>query len=174
MAIHIIVDGYNLLRKQKQSAPSNLIPCSLKRMREELIEKLSQYKSVKGYPITIVFDGTKGSEEFESQEKLLGIKVIFSRSGETADDVIKRMVMEEREKVILVSSDRDLNDFSLRFGAVSISSIDFHRKLNEARQNSKALKSGELVVPKSGGKKKGPAKRLPKAERLIARKLKKL
>src|SRR3989338_8652287 len=89
---HILIDGYNLIAKM-EGISGNLEP-----QRERFIRKLSEYRAQKGHSITVVFDGEKGGWATESHERTLGINIVFSRLGEKADDVIKRIVKGRDEE----------------------------------------------------------------------------
>ena len=71
MSVHIIIDGYNLIR---QSAALKIIDKNdLQLGRETLINKLAAYKRIKGHQITIVFDGSPEFSHFESTQQEKGI-----------------------------------------------------------------------------------------------------
>ncbi len=83
--------------------------------------------------MTVVFDGWQGGPVEEERDKLLGIDVIYSRKGEKADEVIKRMVQERAEEIVVVTSDRDIADFVSRRGGTAISSQDFDELMGRAK-----------------------------------------
>jgi predicted RNA-binding protein with PIN domain len=90
-----------------------------------LIESLIEYKKKKGHDITVVFDGWKTGSGHEDQTIFGGIRVIYSRIGDKADIVIKRIISTERRQWIVVTSDRDIADHAWSSGSVPISSEDF-------------------------------------------------
>lgn len=73
----------------------------------------------------VVFDGWKGGSGVESSSLRGGVKVIFSRLGEKADSVIKRILSAERRDWIVVSSDREIANHAWATDSVPISSEDF-------------------------------------------------
>lgn len=156
MPVHIIIDGYNLLG---QSGGYE----DLQTSRERLIDKLAAYKRMKRHPITVVFDGTHSSPGSIRKENLKGINVRFSRHGELADSVIKRMAAKERERALIVSSDREIVDYAVSRGAAAISSSDFEQKLAMAAGGDDPDESLGGWIPTT--KKKGPQRRLSKKER---------
>jgi predicted RNA-binding protein with PIN domain len=99
----IIVDGYNLI---------GIDHGDLAAERENLIRLLSGYKKVKDHDITLVFDGWKSGDRREVSVKTAGIRIIYSRLGETADAVIKRMIQTDKKEWIVVSSDRDIASYA--------------------------------------------------------------
>ena len=106
----VIVDGYNLLHVFPQLSVRR--EELLENARNRLIEKLSRYKRQKNVSVAIVFDGWKGGMPTQNQEIIKGIKIIYSKLGEKADEVIKHIIANSSEEVIVVSSDREIRDFA--------------------------------------------------------------
>src|SRR3989304_2877903 len=102
------------------------------------------------------------------------VKNVYSRRGEKADEVIKRMV-ENGEASTIVTSDREVADFVSRHGSVVISSGEFDESLMMAEI---AIVKGEFeeddYEKNITTKKRGNPKRLPKSERKKLQRLKKL
>ncbi len=173
MPIHIIIDGYNLVRRS--TTLSQLDDIDIQQGREALIDILVHYKKLKGHKITVVFDGTNAPSFSQQGEQIKGIKVRFSRSGETADRVIKNMASREKEKAIVVSSDREIIDYVNLKGAASVSSENFENMITMAAHmdNDPDDEDAHTAwVPTT--KKKGPSRRLSKKERKNRKKTKKL
>ncbi len=168
--MHIIIDGYNLIRQWPELAM--LDRTDLEAGRQALLEELGAYRRAKGHQLTVVFDGQERGGASDALERVAGISVRFSRMGETADAVIARLAAEGGEGTVVVSSDREVMDAARRGGAASISSPEFLARLDASRVA--VLKGGEEEEerPKKSGK--GVAKRLPKAERQRARRLRDL
>lgn len=175
MSVHIIIDGYNLIRRSPALSPLDREDLQLG--REALVDMLSSYKRIKGHQITVVFDGK--AEHFQSgnvyTEK--GIKVRFSHHGETADTVIKRIAAREGSKALVVSSDHEVVDFSAARGAATLSIEGFEGKMEMAKMMD--IKGLDAEAASGEGwrfttKKKGPGRRLSKKARQHRQKLKKL
>jgi uncharacterized protein len=145
--------------------------------RELLIEKLAAYKRLKGHQITVVFDGSPEFSHFASAHQEKGIRVKFSKYGESADGVIKRMASQEREKALVVSSDNDIARFCESAGAAVIGAGEFEAKMELAAMMDM---KGQTPEPGHGNgwaattKKKGEGKKLPKKDRRNLKKLMKL
>jgi predicted RNA-binding protein with PIN domain len=173
MSIHIIIDGYNLIRQSKSLGA--LDRQDLQLGREALLDMLSAYKRIKRHTITVVFDGTKAPPFSQHKDKIKGIKVKFSRRGEFADAVIKRMAAKLREKALVVSSDLDVIHFSASKGSATIDSPGFEEKMAMAvYMDTKGMESEETVGWVPTTKKKGPGRRLSKRQRHSRVKIKKL
>lgn len=173
MAIHIIIDGYNLVRQS--SSLSVIDQLDIQLGRENLIETLATYKKIKGHKITVVFDGTNAPDFSKTKDRIKGIRIQFSRRGESADDVIKKIASKEREKALIVSSDCEIVDFASSRGCATISSSVFEEKIAMASH----LGDGAFDREDQSGwipttKKKGPSKRLSKKKRKNRVKIQKL
>lgn len=86
--VRILVDGYSLLHNWPELAPDQ--PRHSARAREELIHVLTRYQDVTGTPVTVFFDGSGAPAGAPSDESNTGVEVLFSRAGQTADDLIER------------------------------------------------------------------------------------
>jgi hypothetical protein len=133
--------------------------------------------------MTVVFDGWQGGPFEEERDKLSGIDVIYSRKGEKADEVIKRMVQEKSEEVVVVTSDRDIADFVSRRGGTAISSQDFDELMRRAKTSMtdyarqtevRSDKKEEDDASKGGIRKKGPSRRLSRRKKSALERIRKL
>jgi len=173
MSIHIIIDGYNLIRQSNSF--SDLDRQDIQLGREALLETLAAYRRIKLHKITVIFDGTNAPPFSQHENQIKGIKVKFSRKGELADSLIKRMVNREREKALVVSSDLDIVNFAAAKGAATIGSSDFEEKITMAIYlDTKGLEREDEGGWVPSTIKKGPSKRLSKRKRRNRIKIKKL
>jgi predicted RNA-binding protein with PIN domain len=140
-----------------------------------LIESLIEYRKKKGHDITVVFDGWKTGGALENHSVIGGIRVIYSRLGEKADFVIRRIISSEKRGWIVVTSDRDIATHAWTSGAVPISSEDFMNAMEKRHIEKKVLYEGEnedeeYVKPS----RKGSPRKLSKKEKAIKKVLSKL
>lgn len=176
MAVHLIIDGYNLIRRSPMLRREDEVALEL--ARESLLERLRRYKRIRSHRITVVFDGASrtGAPSSPGQEK--GIRVVFSGRNETADAVIKRMSEKEGGKLTVVTSDRDLGRYAASYGAVVIDAEEFEGKLDMALHlEAKGAEEDEENEGRQGGldtRKKGPSMRLSKGERRKRQRLRKV
>lgn len=112
----ILIDGYNLI---------GIYHKDIKKARENLIENLINYAKEKKHDITLVFDGYKEGPGKETSEIRSGIRIIYSGAGEKADDVIKRILKNEKAFWIVITSDRDIEKAAWREKCVVIDSSIF-------------------------------------------------
>ena len=85
MSIHIIIDGYNLIRQS--TALSRLDQQDIMLGRDALVDMLAAYRKIKPHRITVVFDGRHSPAFSQKRDQKKGIAIRFSRRGESADDL---------------------------------------------------------------------------------------
>ena len=174
MSIIIVIDGYNLIRQSDRLIGLEAI--SLEEGRMGLVSLLADYRKIKNMPITVVFDGWKSDNIGSSNDRVHGIDIIYSGKGDRADNVIKRMSDKMRDKIIVVTSDKDIATHVNKKGSAVIPSPEFEMKVkmtigSEDCFNYDDEDDHEQAV---GTRKKGPSKRLSKEERRKKNKLSKL
>jgi len=175
MSIHIIIDGYNLIRQSTQLSELDLQDIQLG--RETLVDMLAAYKKIKAHRITVVFDGTRAPllSLQRDRQKGKGITIVFSHAGESADTVIKQMARQEGEKALVVSSDLDIVRTVEARGAATISAAEFENKLTLSHYaGAMGLDRDAYNGWQPTTKKKGPSRRLSKKQRKTKAKIRKL
>ncbi len=173
MAIHIVIDGYNLIGSEKG------LRGDLEGKRNQLIRQLQEYRELKGYPITVVFDGWRSGWRHEVEEKKGGVTVIFSQLGEKADSVIQRLAREMGSGCVVVTSDREVRSSAEASGAVAIYAGEFSAKLKNLERDlifeeDEGLEKVEGFKSSRVQEKRGNPRRLSKRERKRRERLKKL
>ncbi|MFA4875475.1 MAG: NYN domain-containing protein [bacterium] len=145
---HIIVDGYNIIRR----APRFLFAEQegLESGRYALLLELEQYSALYGYRVTVVFDGGGRPPHLgpsvSRSERFAGIDIIFSDRGESADEAIIRLIKEQKEErktggracddgEIVITDDFDLRDEAIENGAF----VKFTDELLEAMKEKRRL-----------------------------------
>ncbi|MBU1180694.1 MAG: NYN domain-containing protein [Proteobacteria bacterium] len=164
MSLHIIIDGYNLIRQSPSL--SSLDRRDIQLGRRALLALLAAYKKIKSHRITVVFDGISDSVFSSEKEKIKGIEVRFSRRPDSADTVIKKLASDYREKALIVSSDMDVVRFAEAKGAATISSPLFENKIRVASYYDGAgTEDEDDGERRTDTQKKGPGRRLSKKMR---------
>jgi hypothetical protein len=174
MSFRIIIDGYNLIRQSSTQLPYD--SQGLIGGREKLIEMLTRYRTLKHHPIVVVFDGWQEGSLTEKRTKEKGIDIIYSKRGEKADEVIKRLVSNSKDELIVVTSDLEITHFCQSRRCEVITSPLFEEKMEFSFLASmKGLEEDDDERPLlHSTKKKGPARKLPKSKRRLLSRLKKL
>jgi uncharacterized protein len=176
--MHIIVDGYNLIRQS--DALRRHERSSLEEGRRALVRCLADYRKLRGHRITVVFDGWEGGSPTEERDRSGGVEIIYSRLGEKADEVIKRLLQAASEEIMVVTSDREIVTFAARRGKTSIASLAFAERLERVAAGplSDADAPGETEEEeddrRTAAKKKGPSRRLSKQKRTALARIRKL
>lgn len=113
--VHLVVDGYNVT---KTGYPE----LTLAAQRDRLVAALAVLAARTGAETTVVFDGAEVVRVPSSAPR--GVRVLFSASGVSADDVIRSLVATEPQgrPVVVVTSDRAVADSVRRRGAHPVSS----------------------------------------------------
>ena len=179
--MHIIIDGYNMIRQSDVLRSHERL--SLEKGRNALIHRIALYKKLKGHQVTIVFDGWDGGMPTEERDRQEGVNIIYSRQGEKADDVIKRMAEKRAEEIVVVTSDRDIAVFVHHRGGTAISSPEFEALTEKVVTANPELRG--QVEPddkdhddddeeKNGKKKKGASRRLSRKKKAAMKTVRKL
>ncbi len=167
--MHLIIDGYNLLHVNRLLIHLN--PVQLQWERERLIDQLSAYQKLKPCRITLVFDGWQGGWATERREGRKEIEVVYSKLGEMADEVIKRLVKEKGSGAVVITSDREIAKFAERMAVSVIPSDQFRERMEISTE-----KFDEEIEEEEerGSNQKGPSRRLSRKEKRTRAALKKL
>jgi predicted RNA-binding protein with PIN domain len=119
---HLIVDGYNVTK-------TGFPEISLEQQRSRLVNGMGGLAAQTGAEITVVFDGAERMVGLPPTPR--GVRVLFSRKGETADELIRRLVRAEPagRPIVVISSDKEVADGVRRHGAYPLSSSTLLRRL---------------------------------------------
>ena len=97
--VRILVDGYSLLHNWPELAPGK--PRHSASARDELIHILTRYHDAVGTPITLFFDGAGAPPGVAKHEASPHVEVLFSKAGQTADQLIERAAHRFKPDVVL-------------------------------------------------------------------------
>lgn len=174
---HLLIDGYNLLGKVKGSLVQS--EGSLEQDREAVITRLSLYAQRIGCTVTIVFDAWKQQGQSRQVLHRAGVTVMYSETGEKADQVIQQLVRSGGKGLAVVSSDHEVLAVAQAHGAFLIRSEEFAHRLNELSRSGRApsVQPGgpdkDQEEPVRSKEKKGNPRKLPKKVRQRNRIMKK-
>ncbi|HEX8847275.1 MAG TPA: NYN domain-containing protein [Pyrinomonadaceae bacterium] len=110
--------------------------------RRMLMDELARFAQSKRAQVTVVFDGAP-EEYFPDGASYKGVRIFYAERGSNADERIKKMVEQERERrtLIVVTSDRTLADYVRRCGAQVLRSGEFRKRLEETKDSSHQSKA---------------------------------
>jgi predicted RNA-binding protein with PIN domain len=120
---HLVVDGYNVTKTGYPSLP-------LEKQRLRLLGGLAALAAQSRAEVTCVFDGA----DLDMPMLLApprGVRVLFSKAGETADELIRRLVRAEPpgRQIVVVSADREVADGVAKAGARPVASTLLLKRL---------------------------------------------
>ena len=138
--VRILVDGYSLLHDWPELAPGK--PRHSAAARDELIRILTLYRDAVGTPMTIVFDGAGAPSGTPRPHSTPQVEVLYSRAGQTADDIIERVAfrMKEYGEVLAVTNDSAERDTVLSLDGLATSCQNFIRDVeNTLREQDREI-----------------------------------
>lgn len=144
-----IVDGYNFIYKTPEL--ERLLDKDLKSARTRLIELCLSFKQRRGdiQKLVIVFDGDSRFAGLPRDSRS-GIEVIYTETGEEADDRIVQ-VLEKCKKhpyLCVVSDDNFVGNHARVYSAEVISSAVFYAELIKVKASANTpKKSAEKQIP---------------------------
>lgn len=123
---HLLVDGYNVTK-------GGYGGLTLEAQRTRLLAGLGGLAARTLAEVTVVFDGAEGTV-VAALKAPRGVRLLFSRRGETADEVLRRLVRHEPvgRPVVVVSSDREVADGVTEAGATAVPSSALLRLLERS------------------------------------------
>lgn len=123
--VRILVDGYSLLHNWPELARGQPRHSAL--ARDELVRVLTQYQDATHIPVTIFFDGSGARTGVPKSSSGPGVEVLFSRAGQTADDLIERAAhrFQPYGEVLAVTDDHAERDTVIALGGSVTSCSNF-------------------------------------------------
>jgi len=130
--LRILVDGYSLLHNWPELASGH--PRHSERARKELIQMLTRYHDTTGTPVTIFFDGAGAPAGTPQPEMDSAVEVLFSRAGQTADQMIERAAhrFHAHGETLVVTDDHAERDVVSGMGGSVASCANFIRMIGDA------------------------------------------
>ena len=130
--VRILVDGYSLLHSWPELAPGRARHSAA--ARDELIRRLTLYQDATGTPMTVFFDGSgpRGGKPTAAPSAM--VEVLYSRAGQTADEMIERAVHRfgPYGEVMAVTDDHAERDTVISFGGSAASCWNFIQDVENA------------------------------------------
>jgi predicted RNA-binding protein with PIN domain len=137
---YLIVDGHSVVFAWPELRRLHERRTAL--ARDELVKQLTAYQDASGVRVVAVFDG-KGEKSSEASEPG-GIQVFYSGKGQTADEVVERLVAKygSQHEITVATSDLLEQQTVSTFGATPISVEILREYLADAgRDLARRLKS---------------------------------
>ncbi len=129
-----LIDGNNVL--------GYLFPGEIRdpRSRYALVFRLLAFQKVRRARLDLVFDGPADGDLARVHSQGKKFFVHFAAPGQSADDVIKRLIVRQSDlrRFFVVTSDRELRDFARDRGAKTLSVRAFAAELKRALRERRA------------------------------------
>lgn len=130
MASYLVLDGYNLVGALRRYATRQT--GSLDASREVLINDALKAAGWTGHNIIVVFDAAGSPEPARGEPRAGGaVRVVYSASKESADDVIERLLRSLEGPVTVCTGDFALQRAALANGASRATPREFEDLLDE-------------------------------------------
>lgn len=165
--MHWLVDGYNVIRRDPELSSRERE--SLQAGREALLRLLAPVARRTGDRFTVVFDGA-GIGPVLPQSPA-AVRALFSRRGESADQVLARLAAQAGAGSTVVSSDRAVRQAAGRSGAIAVTAEEFLARVTRGSGGRGAARKDdeeELPAPRKGNPRR-PKKRERQARRALDR-----
>ena len=131
----LVVDGYNIIFAWPELKA--LAAESLESARTALVDILSNYHGFHPCRLVLVFDAYRVRGHVGKEEDVGGIRVVYTREGETADNFIEKTIRQQGRakdvRVRVATSDGLEQVLVLGGGALRISASEFRAEVEAAR-----------------------------------------
>ena len=131
---YLFVDGYNIINSWTRF--KELKASNFEEARNQLIDILTEYMHYSGIEIILVFDAHQVKGNNGTKENHKGLKVIYTKENETADQYIEKQVDEigRMKRVRVATSDWVEQQIILGRGGTRISSRELEVEIFNERK----------------------------------------
>jgi uncharacterized protein len=126
--VALILDGYNVIGALDRYRDAD----SLDAARELLINDALKAAGWTGRPLIVVFDAHRGTGAGRGEQRAGGaVRIIYSAPGESADDVIERLLSRFEDSATVYTADFALQRTALARGSTRATPREFANLLDE-------------------------------------------
>jgi predicted RNA-binding protein with PIN domain len=124
----LILDGYNVIGALDRYREAN----SLDTARDLLVNDALKAAGWTGRPLIVVFDAHRSPEPARTEQRAGGaVRIIYSAPGESADDVIERLLSTFEDSATVYTADFALQRTALARGSTRATPREFANLLDE-------------------------------------------
>lgn len=130
----MIIDGYNMI--YGWDSMKALAEIDISTAREKLIDELFGYQAYLGHRMILVFDGYRRPDNYgTSYRRGKDMKVVYTRTNQTADQYIEEITHEMKKKynLIVVTSDNLIQNAVFAQGAMRMSARELENQIRFRR-----------------------------------------
>lgn len=142
---YLFVDGYNIINSWEHL--KKMWKDDLELSRDSLIDIMIEYKHYSDIEIIVVFDAhmVKGNSGIEENHK--GVKVIYTKENETADQFIEKRLNEigRIKRVRVATSDRMEQEIILGRGGTRVSARELEMEIFDEKKVIKRKRTTENI-----------------------------
>ena len=127
----LIVDGHSVIFAWPELRRMHEVRTAS--ARDAVVRLMTEYQDATEEHVVVVFDGKSGKTSQDSMPG--GIQVFYSKAGQTADEVIERLVAKygESHDITVATADLMEQQTVVSFGALAVSPETLLARLEEAR-----------------------------------------
>lgn len=131
---YLLVDGYNVIYAWEDLR--ELAKISIDAAREELIDRLCNYRSWTNAELIVVFDAYRVRGGKRRNEKQRNIFLVYTEEAESADSYIEKVTykLRRKNKVRVVSSDVAEQVIIVSNNAIAVSAEAFRKEVDEVTE----------------------------------------
>lgn len=137
----LIIDGYNIIYGWPELR--KIARVSLEEARDKLVSIMADYAGFTAEKIIIVFDAAMTADKGNLEKLPPNLEVVFSDYGETADQLIEKMVFKkawnEGIRVFVATSDQAEGNLVFAKGACRLSALELREEVKRVRWEGKGL-----------------------------------
>ena len=141
--MQVLIDAYNVMRSTGFADDYDLK--ILKNQRGKFLELLSSYAERSKNTYVAVFDGAGSGELLSGRECCGKVDIRYSAGGETADDLIKRMVADAKApgNIMVVTSDKEIAFYVKQCGAHVVNAKELYLRIRIKSSVENTLNNAE-------------------------------
>ena len=138
MINYLLVDGYNVIHEVDELKEASILSLDIARVK--LGDALCEYAVLSGYRIILVFDAHLVADGVGSIHDYGGIKIVFTKEAQTADQYIERAAYKlskqsKKERVSVATSDAVEQLIILASGALRITPVELWKDVKRVKEN---------------------------------------
>ncbi len=136
---YLLIDGYNIIFSWPETKA--LAEKNIDAARDLLIDKVCSYNALNSHNIILVFDAYKVKRPGRDIEDVNGIKVVYTKTAETADSYIEKTSKElsKNYRVLVATGDFLEQVIIFGHGAIRVSATEFFEEVQSSLSSMRKI-----------------------------------